>query len=80
MDKEIHIKFENGSEIETIPCDSDNVRGKRASECFAYFNSKEYLDEICKVYGLKLRQRLLIKYWYGSKVYEFISSLFGRRY
>lgn len=79
MDKEMHIKFENGSEIKTITCD-DNVRGKRASEYFTYFNSKEYLDEICKVYGLKLHQRLLIKYWYGNKVYEFISSLFGRRY
>jgi hypothetical protein len=28
MDKEIHIKFENGSEIKAIPY-SDNVRGVR---------------------------------------------------
>ena len=80
MDKEIQIKFENGSEIKTIPCDSDNVRGKRASECFTYFNSKEYLDEICRAYGLRLHQRLLIKYLYGSRAYEFLSGLFRRRH
>ena len=63
-DKEIHIKFENGSEIETIPCDSDNVRGKRAEMFKKYY--KHHPEAFIERYiGVKLSlwQKLMLKYW-----------------
>lgn len=67
MDKEIHIKFKNGSEIKTIPCDSDNVRGKRAEEWFRYFRENPWV--LVELQGVKLSlwQKLMLKYWHGRK-------------
>lgn len=43
--KPIEIKFDNGSEIKTIPCD-DNTRGKRAELPMFYFDYEKCPEDI----------------------------------
>lgn len=67
MDKEIHIKFENGSEIKSIPCDNDSVRGKRAEMFKEYYQKYPWEFIELKDIKLSLWQKLMLKYWYGRK-------------
>lgn len=52
--------LENGSSIETIDLDSENIRSRRAEAQFQYFN--KYMDKIIKSLNLKWYQKLYLKF------------------
>lgn len=53
------ITLENGSSIETIDSDSENIRSSRGEAQLQYYN--QYLEEILKPFELKWYQKLYLK-------------------
>lgn len=70
---EMKIKLKNGSTIETIDVESENiVRSRRGEEQLQHYS--QYIDEVLKLLNLRWYQKLYIKLIYKIK------SFFRRRW
>lgn len=54
------IEMKNGSSIETIDLDVENIRSRRAEAQLQYYN--KYIDEIIKSLNLRWYQKLYLKF------------------
>lgn len=79
------IELKNGSTIETIDIESENiVRSRRSEEQLQYYS--QYIDDILKSFELKWYQRLYLKVIFSikNKIYNrksrfYISSKYYRK-
>ena len=77
------IRLRNGSTIETIDVESENIRSKRGEVPLQYYN--QYIEEILKPFELKWYQRLYLKVIFSikNKIYGksrfYISSKYYRK-
>lgn len=63
VNSEMKIKLKNGSTIETIDVESENiVRSRRGEEQLQYYS--QYIDEVLKSLNLRWYQKLYIKLIY----------------